>query len=215
LRDAVQPSPKLLTHQHRIPLGLLLLSRQQITSAQLQEALALQQREPARLIGACLVELGSATERQVTAAVAAQWGCPVFTASLPQRLDVEIPLDLLRHYKMMPAHWNDRERLLHVGFVRRVDYLALAAIESLLDARAEACFISRSEYRQALSRLGEQREYGQASFAARLSTQEISEIAFGYAEQVEAEEIRVASTPEFLWIRMLAGSPMDLTFRLS
>ena len=73
---------------HRIPLGLLLLSRQQLTGEQLRTALKLQRESsPAssgkntgvtnRKIGFWLQDLGFVTEHQVTAALARQWSCPM------------------------------------------------------------------------------------------------------------------------------------------
>src|SRR5271170_6348866 len=57
---------------HRIPLGLLLLSRKQLTAAQLRAALEAQSASgPGGMkIGAWLRQLGFASERQITAALA-------------------------------------------------------------------------------------------------------------------------------------------------
>ena len=69
---------------HRVPLGLLLLSRQQLTAGQLRSALAAQRGAGRGLgqkkIGAWLQDLGFSTEREVTAALARQWSCPVLRA---------------------------------------------------------------------------------------------------------------------------------------
>ena len=60
---------------HRVPLGLLLLSRQQITVEQLRAALAAQHAAGHGKIGEWLVNLGFVNEQQVTAALARQWSC--------------------------------------------------------------------------------------------------------------------------------------------
>ena len=62
---------------HRVPLGLLLLSRQQLTAAQLRTALEAQRAAGQGKIGEWLRQLGFVTELQVTAALARQWSCPV------------------------------------------------------------------------------------------------------------------------------------------
>ncbi len=57
---------------HRVPLGLLLLSRQQLTVEQLRTALAAQKRAGRGRIGDWLLTLGFVSEQQVTAALARQ-----------------------------------------------------------------------------------------------------------------------------------------------
>jgi hypothetical protein len=83
----MRPVPPRDPAARRIPLGLLLLSRQQITAEQLRWALAAQTEANGcvdeavpterKKIGAWLQELGFATEQQVTAALARQWSCPL------------------------------------------------------------------------------------------------------------------------------------------
>ena len=62
---------------HRVPLGLLLLSRQQLTVEQLRAALQAQRTAGRGRIGEWLQTFGFASEQQVTAALARQWSCPV------------------------------------------------------------------------------------------------------------------------------------------
>jgi hypothetical protein len=109
LLGASRSSPRRAAQaSHRVPLGLLLLSRQQLTAEQLRAALEAQRAgsrsdrenndghnndghnndghnndgEPiaGKKIGAWLQELGFATESQITAALARQWSCPVLRA---------------------------------------------------------------------------------------------------------------------------------------
>jgi len=63
---------------HRVPLGLLLLSRQQLTAEQLRAGLAAQRSAGRGRIGEWLQTLGFASEQQVTSALARQWSCPVW-----------------------------------------------------------------------------------------------------------------------------------------
>src|SRR5579864_4467641 len=62
---------------HRIPLGLLLLSRQQVTVEQLRRALEAQRTAGYGRIGEWLRTLGFVNEEQVTAALARQWSRPI------------------------------------------------------------------------------------------------------------------------------------------
>jgi len=61
---------------HRVPLGLLLLSRQQMTAAQLRTALERQRASGEGRIGDWLRRWVLPSELQITAAVARQWRVP-------------------------------------------------------------------------------------------------------------------------------------------
>ena len=66
-------------HQHRVPLGLVMLGQGWITHSQLQRALQAQRAEGVGRIGDWLVsECGLETE-VVTRGLSVQWGCPVLT----------------------------------------------------------------------------------------------------------------------------------------
>ena len=113
-------------HRHRLPLGLLLLSRGQISSTQLQRALDIQRLHAERRIGECLVAMRAVQEFDITAAVAAQWGCPVFS-SPASPVSATIPFGLMERYGMVPDALGSKRQLLHLGFCREVDYVAMAA----------------------------------------------------------------------------------------
>ena len=64
--------------RHRVPIGLLLLSRGTINDNQLKHALRLQREEGGGKIGKILQEIHAASEKDITEGLAAQWGCPVY-----------------------------------------------------------------------------------------------------------------------------------------
>src|SRR5205823_131696 len=68
---------------HRLPLGLLMLSRGDLSDLQLRAALSAQQQNGTGRIGEWIQKLGYAREPQVTAALAVQWSCPILR-TLPQ-----------------------------------------------------------------------------------------------------------------------------------
>ncbi len=212
VRESLATGTEHKPHPHRIPLGLLLLSRRQISSEQLQEALALHRADPRKPIGECFVSIRAVREEEVTAAVAAQWGCPTMAKVGADRNHPEIPLDWLRRYQMAPVYWVPPTRLLYVGFTQEVNYVALAGIEQVLDCRAEACFVSDTEYARVLSQLTESKTDGVACFAPALGAEKMANIIWGYAEQSGAREIRMAATAEYLWARM-RDEEIDLLFR--
>src|SRR5207248_2232426 len=84
--ERVQSTLKRLAVPHRIPLGLLLISRQQLTAVQLQTALEAQRSAGHGRLGEWLLSMGFVSEDKITAALARQWSCPVLRArsSLPR-----------------------------------------------------------------------------------------------------------------------------------
>src|SRR6185436_6764239 len=85
-------------------LGELLLSEKRITPAQLQEALALQQKEGGK-IGTHLVRLGCITDDEVTAFVSRQYGVPSITLShfeIDPSIIGLVPLETAQKYEVLP-----------------------------------------------------------------------------------------------------------------
>ena len=93
---------------HRVPLGLLLVSRRQLTPEQLRSALETQHREGHGRLGDWLLSLGFADEQQITAALARQWSCPVLRvhSSYPRSIRIpQIPFTLLESSAMIPVDY--------------------------------------------------------------------------------------------------------------
>ena len=65
------------SHQHRIPLGLVMLEQGWITSGQLRQALDAQRSAKTGRLGKWLVRQQGASEQLVTRALGLQWSCPV------------------------------------------------------------------------------------------------------------------------------------------
>ncbi len=91
--------------QHRVPLGLLMLSRGQLDNRQLRAGLLKQQSDGVKL-GTCLEKLGFVTEQQITAALGLQWACPVVPPVVAAELDCArmVPLALMQEFRMLPIH---------------------------------------------------------------------------------------------------------------
>jgi hypothetical protein len=206
---------------HRIPLGLLLLSRQQLTSAQLRTALEAQ-REAGRSpdnssspreskskskmkIGAWLQELGFATESQVTAALARQWSCPVLRApplAIAASRFPSIPTLLLESFQMMPVELVEATGTLLIAFSEGIDYTVLYAIEQMLGYHTEPCLVCPSTLRKSLQALVRQRGADDVVFDRTKDAGECAQIIGSYSAKVRAEEVRVARCGEHLWIRL-------------
>jgi hypothetical protein len=190
---------------HRIPLGLLLLSRQQLTAEQLRAALAAQRSAGQGKIGAWLLELGFASESQVTAALARQWRCPVLLSGAnlmdAGRLPA-IPALLLESFQMMPVELVEATGTLLVAFSERIDYTVLYAIEQMLGYRTEACLTCPSTLQKKLQALAPQRGSSDIIFERMDDPRECARIIGNYSAKLGAVEVLVARCGEHLWIRL-------------
>jgi hypothetical protein len=200
----------------RVPLGLLLLSRGILTAEQLKLALA-HQRLTEVDFGAAVLHLGYATQEQVTAAVAAQWACPVFPLG-DQPLDVQmrIPQLLLDQYGMLPVHYSEYERRLLVGFVRGVQHQALYAIEHITSCTVMPCFITAREYDLHLNdSVKTFRRDSELVFDQPVEAAEMARVTRNYMTQLAAERVRLGKCRDFFWVRIWGRKlELDLLFRV-
>jgi|SRR5579862_235619 len=199
----------------RMPLGLQLVSREVLTADQLKVVLE-RQRVTGANIGDVVQELGFATQEQITAAVAMQWSCPVFSLEGQQLpAEIQIPYRLLELYEMLPVHYASNGRKLLIGFVSRVHYHILHTIEYLTQCVAAPCFITPGDYQRYL-RLGpSSAKENQALFERSSSPAEIAHLVRNYTHQFAAEEARFDLCRDYLWARIRGGvREMDLLFRV-
>lgn len=193
---------------HRVPLGLLLLSRQQLTAEQLREALEAQKRNSHEIkpqkLGVWLQQLGFSSEAEITAALARQWACPVLRSA---PMDVassrfpSIPILLLDTYQMFPVDMVGTTRTLLMAFSERIDYTVLYAIEQMLHCRTQACVLSPTVMRRSLDRAA-QRSGADVVIDRMDGLGECARIICSYAARVNAEEVRMAHCGQHLWIRL-------------
>jgi hypothetical protein len=190
---------------HRVPLGLLLLSRQQLTTEQLRLGLEEQRNSGGGRIGECLVRLGFVNEPQVTAALARQWSCPVLRTRLGDsspECAAEIPLPLLEAFQMLPVEFSELTGTLLVAFSEAVDYRALYAIEQMLEVRTEPCFVGAGALRKALAERAGCGKPNEVVFRGTGDAGASARIVASYAEKVLAEELRMARCGDYLWARL-------------
>lgn len=204
-------SPKV----RRMPLGLLLVSRGVLSSEQLTLALGKQRAEGINL-GEAVLALGFATAEQVTAAVAAQWSCPVFAlAGRLLSLPIRIPRLLLEQYEMLPVHLVATDKRLTVGFVSRVQYQILSTIESITGCDAVPCFITAQDYRRHLQASVFAAQDNEIMFERPVTTAEIARLSRNYVSQLGATETRFGMCRDYLWMRIWSRQQeTDLLFRV-
>ena len=202
---------------HRVPLGLLLLARQQLTAEQLNLALQAQRTAGHGRIGEWLRELGFVTESQVTAALACQWGCPVLKNSSIATNSTRMPTFpalLMESFRMVPVDFVEARSTLYVGFSERIDYTVLYAIEQMLGCRTEPCLIYPETLRQSLRSPGP-RTLQEVIFDHISDVSEFARIVSSYASEMKAVEVRLARCEPHIWVRLLrAVQPaLDLIVR--
>jgi hypothetical protein len=193
--------------QHRIPLGLLLLSRGQLSNSQLRLALEAQRTNGKGRIGHWLENLGFATEEQITVALGIQWACPVLPShsSFDKGSARLLPLRLLESFRMFPVKFVTATRIFLVAFCDGVDYRALYAIEQMLHCRTEACLLSRSALERALEGIGHEPRNGDLLFESWRDMTEMARITCGYVLKLGAEDVRIVTCGEYIWVRLAAG----------
>ncbi len=216
LSDALrrmQALPPRAAASHRIPLGLLLLSRQHITPQQLQVALETQRAKGCGRIGEWLETLGFATELQVTSALARQWSCPLLrgNSSIARRAP-QLPLTLLERFLMIPVDYVAATSTLHFAFADGLDYGVLYAIEQMTGCHTEPCMAVPSYVRSHLQALTAHRTDCEAVFEGVSDVAEACRIIRSYCLRVAASEIRISYCAPYFWVRLLQAShtPLDL-----
>jgi len=203
---------------HRVPLGLLMLSREQLNAEQLRIALEVQRSAGYGRLGDWLLSLGFATEQQITAALARQWSCPVLrintSFSSPLHLP-QLPLTLLENFLMIPVHHVKATATLHIAFGEGIDYSILYALEKMTGCHTEACMASPSFIRARLAELSCHRGEREAVFDCLTDFAEFSRTVRSYCLRISASEIRLAVFGACVWVRLLQAPrpPLDLVFR--
>jgi len=221
VRKRIESLHKLDTHSRvrqnaRIPLGLLLLSRGVLNRDHLQLVLQ-RQRMTGENFGDAAQQLGFATADQITAAVAAQWACPVF--SLRDRLpatNIQIPYRLLELYQMLPVHFTEDGRRLLIAFVNAVHHQILYTIEQMTSCVADPCFITAQEHTRHIHASSSQfLGDNEVVFEQAMDLSELAHIVRNYAVQSGAAQVRMGRCREYLWTRVWGRKrEMDLLFRM-
>jgi hypothetical protein len=140
-------------HQHRLPLGLLMLAQGWVTHPQLQYALSLQKMRGGR-IGDLLVEECGIDREQVTRALSMQWSCPVLVARgfSANSMALVAPKIFIEQFGVVPLRVAGSS-LLYLGFEDHLDAATAFALEQMTGLKAESGLMPTEEYREARAAL--------------------------------------------------------------
>ncbi len=192
-------------NRHRIPIGLLLLSRGTINDGQLKEALLLQRMQGSGKIGKFLQQIQAASEQDITEVLAAQWGCPIYPLGKAREFlqcASLLPLTMLEAGRMLPVHYLPLQETLFMAFVEGVDRTALYAVEQMLHVRTVPCIVSESDLSCAFESFRPLASAPAAVFESPSDPLEMARTTRSYAWQLGANDVRVVRSGRFIWIRM-------------
>jgi len=187
---------------HRVPLGLIMLSRGDLDSTQLREALQAQREGGAGRIGEWIQKLGYAGEDQVTSALATQWACPVLPRLPARAADCGLPLGLLQRFHMVPAHFARAAGVLHVASSGDIEYPVSVAIEQMLDCKTAPCLATSGAVRAILSRMEEEDQQQEKIFDGLRGPEDMARITASYATRLGATAVRIVLCGGYSWIRI-------------
>ncbi|HEY5056791.1 MAG TPA: hypothetical protein VII58_11565 [Acidobacteriaceae bacterium] len=135
---------------HRIPLGLILLSRGWITQPQLQHALTMQRRAGAGLIGRWLTEECGVAEERVLNGLALQWRCAVLSLRnfRPQEMALTVPREIVERTDLVPLRISRRGSL-RLAFSGSPNPAAALAVERIAGLSVESGLLSHADWKSA------------------------------------------------------------------
>jgi hypothetical protein len=141
-------------HQHRIPLGLVMLSQGWITHPQLQKALEAQRAGGVGRIGDWLVSECGLEAEVVTRGLSVQWGCPVLTTEgfSPTTMAMALPRVFIEKFGILPLRIAG-SKILYVGFEDHLDASSAFAAEQMSGLRTESGVVVEERFREAKERL--------------------------------------------------------------
>jgi hypothetical protein len=208
----------MLPHPNQMPIGLVLLSRGDISASQLRQALKLQRTTHSGKLGEWLVRMGAASEQQVLAALAVQQRCPIFQARELQAVQKEMhwPISLVERYRALPVFYRETQGNLYVGFLDKVDHSFLYSLEQMLRCRTQPCVVPLSLYRRRLELRDWEGVIETIEIQQRQSSMEMVQTVGNYAQQGQAEGCSLTVCDDRLWIRLSSAQKgsIDFLFRI-
>ena len=199
----IQPPSK----THRVPLGLLMLSRGLVDNDQLKQALKAQRDSGTGRVGEWLRHIGAVTEEQVTQVLGLQWSIPVFPLNHSRRfLDCAqlVPFPLLEVAEMVPVHHIPTSQHLYVAFVDRVNYSALYALEKMLACHTEPCLAVQSHLLQALNELRSRQRPREILLDNITEPDDMAGTVLAQVMRLNTVDVKVSGFDNFVWVRLFS-----------
>lgn len=189
-------------HQHRIPLGLLMLEKGWIEPEQLRRALCAQREAGRGRVGEWLIEQGATDEATVTRALSAQWGRPIFTLREPTggSFSGVVPRLFLEMFGSLVVDCAANPTI-YLGFEQTVDSAMAFSVERMTAVRVETGIVRTSAFaiasKQALSR-----SFPPVQMVEAVSASAAAHVFAKSIERLQPAGSRLARVHEWLWLRM-------------
>lgn len=188
-------------HQHRVPLGLLLLSQSFITQEQLRFARNHAEYTGER-IGTVLVQHCGLSEQRLVQGLAAQWGCTAWDikGSIPHGMACVAPYAVLRAAEMLPLRMQ-ADGTISVAFADAPDAQAVLAIRRIHDRPVDAGIAAVSDFPAAVDRIKKQA----AVPVVELHCEDEADLVRVLTRTIQRQspvESRWARVHNMVWVRM-------------
>lgn len=191
-----------LKHQHRVPLGLVLLAQGLITQSQLQHALDMQRIAGRGRIGSWLVSEYGLKEERVTRALGLQWNCPVLPIEGfdAQAMALLAPRELVKRVGMLPLRIA-AGRILYLAFEDRLDASAAFAMQRMSGLKVESGLVDGAQLKVAWHLLRDC-DFVDAAFEQVDDIESMSsEITFTLGK-IQPRASRLVHVHQYFWLRM-------------
>jgi hypothetical protein len=195
-RDGVE-----VQHQHRVPLGLVMLAQGWISHPQLQRALEAQRAQGVGRIGDWLVSECGLEADWVTRGLSMQWGCPVLTTDgfSPSAMAMALPRVFIERYGILPLKVA-AAKILYVGFEDHLDASSAFALEQMSGLRTESGLVQASRFREARERLLEC-EFAPLKESAVPDLDALAKSVMTIVDQRQTVASRLVRLREYYWLR--------------
>jgi len=199
---AVGAFTEVSTHQHRMPIGLVLLSQGWITQEQLRTALDAQRAAGKGRIGAWLMSQCNLSEERVTRALGMQWGCPVvpLVGHQPEMVATLVPRVLLDTYGMVPVRAGSGS-MAYLAFEDRADSQVALAVGRMSGLRVESAVASASQFLRAHTRMMSA-SFPKAQMSEVRTAKEIVDQIAQAVERVRPFHADLVRMRHYFWLRL-------------
>ena len=189
-------------YRHRVPLGLLLLSRGTITQAQLRRALAAQKKAGEGRLGEWLVRQQSAKEDDIARVLSAQWNCPVLAAAPHDSAAMAnvFPRILIDTFGVVPLRVAGKH-LLYVAFEDRIDRSLVLAAERMLGLKVEAGVMRDAEYHNARQQMM-RAQFPKTRLLAAENIRGMVHAFTALIEERKAVRSQIVRVHDYFWLRI-------------
>jgi len=196
------PADVVLTHRHRVPLGLVLLAQGSITQEQLQRALSVQESAGSGRIGEWLVETCGVDQRDILRALSVQWNCPVLspTGFDPGKMALVMPKRLRERLGVLPMRVAGG-RILYLAAEERLDAAAAFALERMSGLTVESGLLPSEEMIEGTARIGACESVECLEMVVKNSGAVVEAVSSALM-QAQPMASRLVRLHEFFWVRM-------------